>query len=70
MSETSDTSMYSHEGAAVDAPVGRVVGCSPSTLSTGEAASEGGRPESGRLAAGSAGAWRASGLFDSEAQVG
>ena len=50
MSETRDTSMNSREGAsAVDAPVGRVGGCSPSTLSTGEAASEGGRLEVGPL---------------------
>lgn len=50
MSETRDTSMNANEGAAaVDAPVGRVGGCSPSTLSTGRAASEVGRPEVGPL---------------------
>jgi transposase len=50
MSETRDTSVRSNEGAAgVDAPVGRVGGSSPSTLSTGEAASEGERPEVGPL---------------------
>jgi transposase len=38
MSETRDTSVRSNEGAAaVDVPVGRVGGCSPSTLSTGQA---------------------------------
>jgi transposase len=50
MSETRDTDMSSNEGAAaVDAPVGSVGGCSPSTLSTGEAASEGEGPEVGPL---------------------
>jgi transposase len=50
MSETRDTSVRLNEGtAAVDAPVGRVGGCSPSTLSTGDAASEGERPEVGPL---------------------
>jgi hypothetical protein len=46
--------MNSNQGAvaAVDAPVGRVGGCSPSTLSTGEAASEGERPEVGPLGRG------------------
>jgi hypothetical protein len=53
MSETRDTSVRSNEGtAAVDAPVDRVGGCSPSTLSTGEAAREGGRPEVGPLGRG------------------
>ena len=47
MSETRDTSMNSTRGAAVDAPVGRVGGGSPSTLSTGQAASAGERPEVG-----------------------
>lgn len=50
MSETRDTSMNSNEGAAAaDGPVGRVGGCSPSTLSTGQAAGEGERPEVGPL---------------------
>ena len=53
MSEPMDTTMNLKEHtAAVDAPVGRVGGRSPSTLSTGQAATQGERPQVGPLGPG------------------